>query len=141
LRRCVPGTESCLADKDCKSWELCNPSTKKCEAKRNLCSSLADCESWQICDVDTSRCVSRIGYCSSDTECNTYYQKCNAEGHKCETRAGYCTKPSECAFDEFCQIDPQSVNAYRCVKILCSSNDDCPGSTCDPSTQRCRKQL
>jgi hypothetical protein len=37
-----------------------------------------------------------------------------------------------------CDNNPASETAYRCVNILCRSNSDCPGSTCDPTTQRCR---
>jgi hypothetical protein len=108
-----------------------------CEAKRGLCSSLSDCGSWQICDVVNRRCVSKSGYCSSDSECGIW-QKCDLTTHACNTRIGYCGQSSDCKFDERCETDPRSPSAYRCVKITCTSNSDCPGSTCDPTIQRCR---
>jgi len=135
--RCVAGTNNCERDEDCSSWELCNNNTHACEAKRGLCSSLSDCGTWQICDVSNRRCVSKPGFCSSDSECGSW-QKCDAAAHTCNTRVGYCSKSSDCKFDERCETDPRSPSAYRCIKITCGKDEDCPGSTCDPQTQRCR---
>ena len=105
-----------------------------------MCGSSAECESWQICDVANRRCLTRPGYCSSDAECGIW-QKCNKDNNKCETKVGYCTNGGECAYDERCETDPYSANAYRCVKITCTRNEECPGGFgCDPETQRCRKQ-
>jgi len=108
------------------------------EAKSALCSSVDDCESWQICDAANRLCVSRQGYCTTNSECNTVYQQCDVPTHKCLVMTGYCTKASECKYDERCELDPLSSSAYRCIKAVCSTNNDCPNGFCDLVDHQCK---
>jgi hypothetical protein len=108
-----------------------------CEPKRGLCGSSAQCESWQVCDVSNRRCVSRPGFCSGSAECGPA-EFCNSTTHTCQTRPGFCKTTADCPISQRCDTDPTSPTAYRCVNVICTKNEDCPGSSCDPETQRCR---
>ena len=52
--------------------------------------------------------------------------------------AGYCTKSSECKYDERCELDPLSSSAYRCIKAVCGTANDCPGGFCDLVDHQCK---
>jgi hypothetical protein len=145
--RCEAKRGLCTSLADCGSWQICDVNSKRCINLPGYCTSDTDCPVYQKCDAASHKCAVRAGYCTTSADCaydercetdplskNAYkcvkavcgsdadcpvYQKCDAASHKCAVRAGYCTTSADCAYDERCETDPLSENAYRCVSMSC----------------------
>ncbi|MFH1470636.1 MAG: hypothetical protein ABIF01_02725, partial [Candidatus Micrarchaeota archaeon] len=77
------------------------------------------------------------GQCADDIECNPW-ELCNPITHSCYLKLGWCLSNSDCPAGYNCKLDPRTTDRQVCVPIVCGSNLDCPGSTCDIEMHLCR---
>ena len=131
----APGT--CRENSDCKSNEVCNISTSKCETTGPSCGNSV-CESGENCSGCPGDCACKDG------------QTCNSSG-ACEASAT-CFSNSDCKSPQVCQnktcVEPSAVCKPACPKgqtcsegscipdntKVCTSDADCPAGTKCSST-------
>ncbi len=128
------------------------------------CTRDGDCAAGKRCDGANGRCVESVAACNTAERCGPQCARCPSERPQCldgqvcvqcrsdlDCGAGLFCNSGECmpcAVDRRCGLRCASCGgetpycegdgtAPRSACVGCRADEDCPGSTCDPTTRRC----
>ncbi len=157
---CNPITHSCymklgwcLSDGDCPKGYNCKLDPRTID--RRICVPIAcggnlDCPG-STCDIEMHLCRPVPPYCSPDNytcyetprKCSgtskcAPWESCEAATGACLTKIGMCGSDHDCPIGTLCELDPNKQNTHTCVAMVCKSDSDCLGTSCDTYRGQCR---
>ncbi len=134
-QQCVPG---CSADRGCTGDEVCNPTSRSCEAKAECkIGDIRPCYPFQPSTQNKGSCRAGQQACRSNKKWSgcigaigPQKEKCNQKDDDCDGRVDENTKGCSCRSAKDCPSARPTCQGGNCVK-LCTSHKDClAGSLC-----------